>query len=714
MPQKEDGFMKKILVAVVLLVFLASVAGCGTKQTQTTPGNASENQSGSSSSNASNTAPSCIRTKLIHVTSDPEGATVNIDGSLLSLVTPIDVELLPGHYTFAFGKMKHEGCTLNVNVKEDTEEVKATLKASETRDIPFYVSGPIVFGSVPYKTCCSAAEIAYSNIFYGGTYTIGGATYGIDSFDIVFPSGRKVHFDTEKVSDKLREFSKAVTFDEVGFYKVVANGEVLEGSSFSVDYKATILPGTPVLDLFPDFDICKPKKTIAVPVGGKVEAKLLITDAKGNPIRNTPLGGYDLKTDSNGIVTFEVSMNNNKEIFVNGKPAQLLLYADILAWGYDYARFSKEGKLINASFPGASSTTVKFENGDVYMPLGSFGFGSNEMYDAEMLNLILPTSKDPSVIYTNRYVSRDEGAHWTKLEANFKIVTPDPNKPNVLYGVAEEKYSYAFLKSEDYGMHFTEIKNIKIDADSINQIVIDPNDSNTIYLAMSKGIFKTNNGGKTWIYILGPFNKNVKFIAVNPKDSNVIFVSSSNGLFRTNDRGKTWVNQDFEPDCIVFDSQKPNIVYAGARSGLFVSKDEGISWEKIQDFNIFEPCSIAVNPSRTNEIYVCSFYNGIYKSEDYGKHFKKFDIQLNFLTNVAIATNNAGELFINDAGSILKLTKDGEVSQLGKGIFSGFGPRWKFIDGKIYIAVNTIKSDTLAVKITDKTIEFYKICDMLF
>jgi len=69
---------------------------------------------------------------------------------------------------------------------------------------------------------------------------------------------------------------------------------------------------------------------------------------------------------------------------------------------------------------------------------------------------------------------------------SFDIIAVDPNKPNVLYGWSETN-SYnisALFKSEDYGKTFTKIKDVELG----RQIIVDPNASNTIYLATYKGL----------------------------------------------------------------------------------------------------------------------------------------------------------------------------------------------------------------------------------
>jgi len=53
-----------------------------------------------------------------------------------------------------------------------------------------------------------------------------------------------------------------------------------------------------------------------------------------------------------------------------------------LIWGYDLARFSKNGRLIASSFVSINKdANVVMKDSNVYMPYGSFGFEISDMYE---------------------------------------------------------------------------------------------------------------------------------------------------------------------------------------------------------------------------------------------------------------------------------------------------------------------------------------------
>ena len=696
--------MRKVLAALITCVLFISIVGCS-KQT------------------AQNSTPPA-KEVIVKIDSNPQGANVYIDKNV-PVVTPAEVKLTIGTHYIIFRKTGYNDLEQkDVEINEDTTVINVTLTKALTEEESelFATTGPIHFDSVPHFACCSAAAVAYSNIFYGDTVTVSGVTL-LDSFDFIFPSGKTAHFDTEEEGD-IRKFSKVVTFNEIGKYQITSNGELKY--SFEVCYKPKILSPTPTLaSILPDYGI---KNAIAVPVGKEVDVGLLITDAKRNPIKDTPLGVYDLKTDGNGVVKFKAKVERTDcedyyNIYVNGKLANVRVYADILIWGYDFARFSKNGHHIESSFIGINKdANVITKDGNVYMPYGSFGFEISDMYEVNgsRVNMII-SPKNSSIIYTNNFVSKDNGSHFEKLGMSFDVIAVDPNMPNVLYGWSENS-SYnvsALFKSEDYGKNFTKIKDVEFAI----QIVVDPNDSNTIYLATYKGLIMSNDGGKTWDYKTNPEIGNIEFVAINPKNSNVILVSGGTGLYKSVDRGNTWKKVNFvgvdsgvqdHPNCIVFDPANPDTVYAGTNYTLLISKDGGETWNKLRaGLNLFGQETIAIDPANPNKVYVVSFGNGLYRSTDYGKSFSKIDFPLSFITDIGVTVNKSGELLINDSGILFKLNSKGNVVPLGGEKFLRKGPAWNVIDDNFYIAVNTIKSGRVRAVINNDTIEFYKASDML-
>ncbi|HEY2934189.1 MAG TPA: hypothetical protein VGK99_20810 [Acidobacteriota bacterium] len=158
-------------------------------------------------------------------------------------------------------------------------------------------------------------------------------------------------------------------------------------------------------------------------------------------------------------------------------------------------------------------------------------------------------------------------AYSTSSIGDIAVSQTDPNIVWVGTGEANNRQSSSFgdgvYKSTDAGKTF---KNMGLkDTQSIPRIVIDPKDSNTVYVAVlghlfgpnkERGIYKTTDGGASWA--------NVKFIdedtgftdlVMDASDSKTLYAASyqrrrtpwgfngggpGSGIWKTVDAGKTW------------------------------------------------------------------------------------------------------------------------------------------------------------------------------
>jgi hypothetical protein len=120
------------------------------------------------------------------------------------------------------------------------------------------------------------------------------------------------------------------------------------------------------------------------------------------------------------------------------------------------------------------------------------------------------------------------------------------------------------------------------------------------------GILISGDGGATWTLSTGPsgvFNRlTVSKISVHPTNANIAYAAIANigensvllpntGIYKTSDGGTTWVNTTTSIDSttpwsdVVVDPNTPNIIYAGkgayygvATNGLYRSLDSGSTW----------------------------------------------------------------------------------------------------------------------------------------
>ena len=200
--------------------------------------------------------------------------------------------------------------------------------------------------------------------------------------------------------------------------------------------------------------------------------------------------------------------------------------------------------------------------------------------------------------YGDIYASGDGGSTWNPItpngNANGAWVTPfviDPTTPSKLYA------GYADLwKTTNYGSSWTPISNGDFGGANIEAIAVAPSNSNYIYvgvggqtttIAACNSLYKTTNGGTTWILISSSLPLSfapLTGIAIKPNDPNTVWVtlssySSANKVFKTTNGGTTWTNvtnnfPNVPANCIAYLPNVPaNPIYVGTDLGVWYTDD---------------------------------------------------------------------------------------------------------------------------------------------
>ena len=193
-----------------------------------------------------------------------------------------------------------------------------------------------------------------------------------------------------------------------------------------------------------------------------------------------------------------------------------------------------------------------------------------------------------------------------------------PDQPNVFYiGF----HNGGVWKTTDYGRTWVPLFDDQ-PSGSIGAIAIAPSNSNIIYvgsgeglqrpdLTTGDGIYRSNDGGKTWGHFGLRDAQQIPQIAVDPRNPERLFVAAlghpygpneERGIFRSTDGGRTFQKVLYKgPDVggadVALDPRNPDTVYAalwearqgpwengqftGPGSGLFKSSDGGTTWSQI-------------------------------------------------------------------------------------------------------------------------------------
>ncbi len=226
-------------------------------------------------------------------------------------------------------------------------------------------------------------------------------------------------------------------------------------------------------------------------------------------------------------------------------------------------------------------------------------------------------------------------------------------------------------KTEDSG---TTWKNITdgFFGGSIGAVAVAPSDHNVLYVgggevtvrgnvSSGEGMHKSVDGGKTWTTCGLEDSRHITRIRIDPKDPNRVYVAAlghlygpnpERGIFRTNDGGKTWekvlfVNDEVGAVDLIVDPKNSNVLYAstwrvlrtpyslesgGPGSGLWKSTDGGNTWAEITRAGGLPQgtvgiIGVAVSPVDSNRVWaiVEAEDGGLFRSDDAGANWKKIN-----------------------------------------------------------------------------------------
>jgi len=175
-------------------------------------------------------------------------------------------------------------------------------------------------------------------------------------------------------------------------------------------------------------------------------------------------------------------------------------------------------------------------------------------------------------------------------------------------------------KTKNAGTSYTPIFD-KQGSYSTGCVTIDPNNSNTIWIgtgennnqrsvAYGDGIYRSDDGGKSWKNMGLKQSEHIGNIIVHPNNSDIVYVAAygplwskggDRGVYQTTDGGKTWKNilsisEHTGIAEIVMDPRNPDVMYAsthqrrrhvftyiggGPESGIHKTTDGGKTWTKI-------------------------------------------------------------------------------------------------------------------------------------
>ncbi len=246
-------------------------------------------------------------------------------------------------------------------------------------------------------------------------------------------------------------------------------------------------------------------------------------------------------------------------------------------------------------------------------------------------------------------------------------VAGDPENAMVFYFGA---CAGGVWKTTDGGTYWENVSDGFFRTSAVGAITVAESDHNVVYAGMGEscirgdvsygdGVYKSTDGGKTWVHLGLEDTRHIARIRVHPKDPDLVYVAAlghafgpnrQRGVFRSKDGGKSWEQVLFRSEkagaidlCV--DPSNPNILYAaiwevqrtpwslvsgGPDSGIFKSTDGGDSWQELTGNpglpeGLKGRIGLAVTAAKPGRVWatVEAEDSGVYRSDDGGATWEK-------------------------------------------------------------------------------------------
>jgi len=260
---------------------------------------------------------------------------------------------------------------------------------------------------------------------------------------------------------------------------------------------------------------------------------------------------------------------------------------------------------------------------------------------------------------------------------------------------------------------------------SIGDVKLDPRDPAIVWVGTGEnnsqrsvdygdGVYKSEDGGKSWTNVGLKHSEHIGRIAISPKDSNTVFVAAEGplwspggdrGVYRTTDGGKSWkkvlnVSENTGFADVAIDSDNPDTIYAaayqrrrhvwtlidgGPESAIYRSVDGGNTWTKLKSglpTVDMGRIGLAISPVDHNVVYAtieaAEGKGGIFRSSDRGSTWEKrntYDETAMYYAQVYADPKNVDRIYVMNV--LIRVSDDG-----GKTLHP-LGEKFKHVDNHV-------------------------------
>lgn len=268
-------------------------------------------------------------------------------------------------------------------------------------------------------------------------------------------------------------------------------------------------------------------------------------------------------------------------------------------------------------------------------------------------------------------VSAQATANWTLMgpvqvpgngggSGRLSSVVFQPGNTQIIYVGAP---AGGLWKSTNYGATWTPLTD-HLPTLGVSDIVIDPNNTNTVYIATGDrdgdetyavGVMKSTDGGITWNNTGLNWNitqaRTVNRLIMHPTNSQIIIAAASNGIWRTTNGGTNWTQTQTSGDHkdMEMNPGSPDTIYATSTNVIRRSVDNGITWSTVATVTGVNRIELAVTPANAAMVYaLCSKssdngFSSLRRSTDRGSNWSVMSTSPNVLGWNTTGSDSGGQ-----------------------------------------------------------------------
>jgi photosystem II stability/assembly factor-like uncharacterized protein len=254
---------------------------------------------------------------------------------------------------------------------------------------------------------------------------------------------------------------------------------------------------------------------------------------------------------------------------------------------------------------GSDNAYIKYKRWEWYwktriMPDGSFpDLAANKRIFDEVRATASQGERDLSSPWTNINQTSGDGGYNGMGRAT--CIAFHPTDPDIFYVGAPIG---GIWKTTDGGETYSALGD-SLPYVSVGNICVDHQNPDIIYITIGDhvgwwnyglGVYKSIDGGLTWqpTSHVSEFTNSIAYLrmVMNPVNSQELFVAQTNGLYRTQDGGDTWeLVHDGSHHDVIFKPGSDAVLYCATddywgSSEVYTSYDNGANWTQCSDFNM--------------------------------------------------------------------------------------------------------------------------------